>query len=145
MAHNSHLLLLNVRNISKVGTMENGTEENLTNNVIAFPGARVDRNNTDLSISETLSNRDGLTELEWEELERQNLLFSDGPDKDRDLAYEMAFKKNSNFDITNLYHRPRFAQDFDLSHDLQVAFNKLELQFNQWDYLIRKIAYYKRS
>lgn len=125
--------------------MENGTEENLTNNVIAFPGARVDRNNTDLSISETLSNRDGLTELEWEELERQNLLFSDGPDKDRDLAYEMAFKKNSNFDITNLYHRPRFAQDFDLSHDLQVAFNKLELQFNQWDYLIRKIAYYKRS
>lgn len=115
-----------------------------SDNVIVFPGARFDASNNH-SNSTMVSERDGLTDLEWEEMERQNLLFSDGPDKNQDPAYELAFKKQANFDIANLYHRPRFAQDFDLPTELQTAFQKLEVQFNQWDYLIRKIAYYKRS
>jgi hypothetical protein len=116
-------------------------------NVIAFPGARFDANQVSNSIkpNQTGTDREGLTEREWLELEKKDLIFSNDPDKNRDIAYELAFKGNNNFDITNLYHRPRFAQDFELPEELQVAFQKLEIQFNQWDYLIRKIAYYKRS
>ena len=114
-------------------------------NVLVFPGARLDVPNNNIISSGLLNEREGLTDLEWEELEKQNLIFSEGPDKNHDLAYELAFKKEANFDITNLYHRPRFAYDFDMPEDLQIVFQKLETQFNQWDYLIRKIAYYKRS
>jgi len=114
-------------------------------NVIVFPGARFEPSNNNIQNATPNNDRQGLTDLEWEELEKQNLVFSDGPDKNQDLAYELAFKKQVNFDITNLYYRPRFAKDFDMPGELQSAFQKLEIQFNQWDYLIRKIAYYKRS
>ncbi len=123
---------------------ENSQEK--SDNVIVFPGARLEASSSaSMQDAQKSSEREGLTDLEWEELERQNLIFSDGPDKNQDPAYELAFKKQINFDIANLYHRPRFAQDFDMSEELQTAFHKLEIQFNQWDYLIRKIAYYKRS
>lgn len=125
----------------------NNTDHNKPNNVIAFPGPRVDFKTT-YPIPNDIKEVDkfeGLTELERLELQRNDYNFSSEPDKDRDLAYELAFKGNSDIDIKNLYHRPRFAQDFEMAIELQDAFNKLEIQFNQWDYLNRKIAYYKRS
>lgn len=129
--------------------MENNNDQNVNvqkDNIIAFPGARIHANSKITSSStEQESEHDGLTERERLELERNELMFSYTPDKNRDIAYELAFKGRPNFDITNLYHRPRFAQDFELPVELQNAFQKLELQFNQWDYLNRKIAYYKRS
>lgn len=114
------------------------SENTENNNILVFPGAKIEHGLQNEVLSKNL---EGLTKLEAEEV---SLEFSHETAKEEDLAYNFAFKNKATADIENLYYRPRISFDFTLPTEIQTALKNLEVQFNQCDYLIRKIAYYSR-
>ena len=118
-------------------------DTNLYNdNVITFPGPRIE--NLERTTHEKIE-KSILTKDEADYAGYRNLIFSEEAAKDKDLAYELAFKKDTSNDIKNLYHRPKLSLDFELPLEIQDALVKLEIQMNQWDYLIRKISFLRRT
>lgn len=109
-----------------------------TDNILVFPGARIEQ-----TIGNKGSNKiqNGLTD---KEIDEGDFEFSIIQPNDNDPGYTFAFKNHPSLDIENLYHRPRISLDFTLPVEIQSALKTLEVQFNQWDYLIRKISYYSR-